>query len=112
MKKIILFSIIIIVLISVFLLFMRKPKIEITLTDERTIEFLGEKKVSDFIVSINGNITNDFTIDSTFLGKKNVTFDFINDDNRKATYSYEVTIIDTVAPVIWLTNSYSITVRR
>jgi len=113
MKKIILVLIIVVVLIVAVLLFYfnRSPKIEITMAEDLSLEFLGEKKVSDFIISINGNIIDDFLIDTTTVGKKTVDFTFINDDNKKAEYSYEITITDNIPPVIWLGDTYTATVE-
>lgn len=85
-------------------------KVEVTLVEDLTIEFLEEKHVSDFISSINGKITDDYIIDSTKAGDKLVHFEFINDDGIKVNYEYTVKIIDNVAPIIWLGDSYSITV--
>lgn len=86
-------------------------RIEIVLKDDLTIEFLEEKKVSDFIESINGNIVDDYIIDTTTLGEKEVTFDFINDQNIKLSYSYNIEVIDTVEPLIWLGDRYSVAVN-
>lgn len=86
-------------------------KIEVVLKDDLTLEFNDSKKVSDYIKSINGKITNDYEIDSTKLGKKTVKFEFINDDNIKLDYSYEIEVKDTVKPVIWLNNTYSVAVN-
>lgn len=85
-------------------------KIEVTLVEDLTIKFLEEKRVSDFISSINGKIIDDYIIDSTRAGDKLVYFEFINDDGIKVNYEYTVKIIDDVAPLIWLGDSYSITV--
>ena len=85
-------------------------KIEVTLVEDLTIKFLEEKHVSDFISSINGKIIDDYIIDSTKAGDKLVHFEFINDDGIKVNYEYTVKIIDDVAPIIWLGDSYSITV--
>jgi len=114
MKKLIIFLIVIAAAISVFLFinYVRSPKIEITLVEDLTIEFLDAKKVSDFISSINGTITDDFFIDTTSIGKKTVAFAFINNEQKKAVYSYEVTVIDTAAPIIMLSNTYTVTVRK
>ncbi len=87
---------------------MKNAKIEVILIDDLTLDFTDTKKVSDFIVSINGNITNDYTIDSTKLGTQEVKFEFINDDGFKVKYNYNVTIVDRVKPVIWLGSSYTI----
>lgn len=88
----------------------KNPKIEITLADNLYLEFLDEKHVSDFIISINGTITDDYIIDSTKIGEKQVTFEFINDENVKVSYEYTINIVDSVPPLIWLGDSYSITV--
>lgn len=86
----------------------KTAKIEVTLESDLTIEFTEEKHVSDFIISINGHIIDDYIIDSTSIGNKEVSFDFINDDGIKVSYTYNVLIKDTIAPVIWLGNSYTI----
>lgn len=84
-------------------------KIEVHLVDELTIEFAEKKKVSDFITSINGTILNDYEIDSTTLGKKQISFNFKNEDNIKVSYAYDVEVVDKIAPVVWLSGSYTIT---
>lgn len=88
----------------------KHAKIEITLVDNLTTNFTEERHVSDFISSINGTIVDDYIIDSTKIGKKKVNFEFINDEGIKIPYSYTITIIDNIPPIIWLDNSYSITV--
>lgn len=87
----------------------KTAKIEVTLVEDLTINFAESKKVSDFITSINGEIIDDYTIDTTTLGTKNITFKFINDDHIKVSYSYNIEVVDKVAPVIWLSGSYTIT---
>lgn len=84
-------------------------KIEVVLIDNMTLEFNDKKKVSEYIKSINGKIVNDYIIDSSKIGKKNISFEFINDDNIKVKYSYDINIIDTVPPVIWLNDNYYVT---
>ncbi len=87
----------------------KTAKIEVTLVEDLTIPFAEQRKVSDFITSINGTILDDYEIETTSLGVKNVSFNFINDDNIKVKYSYDVEIVDKVSPVIWLSGSYTIT---
>lgn len=84
-------------------------KIEVTLVDDLTVSFTENKKVSDFITSINGKITNDYEIDTTTLGTKEISFDFVNDDGINVKYSYMIEVVDRTAPVIWLGGSYTIT---
>lgn len=86
----------------------KTAKIEVTLKKDRTYEFATKKKVSDYIESINGKIKNDYVIPSTKLGKRNVKFDFVNDDGITVSYSYQVEVVDTVEPMIWLGKSYTV----
>lgn len=83
-------------------------KIEINLVEDLTIEFYDKRKVSDFIQTINGTIIDDFEIDSTKLGKQDITFEFINQDHIKLKYTFQIEVIDTTAPVIWLGNRYRV----
>ncbi len=87
----------------------KTAKIEVNLVEDLTVNFADTKKVSDFITSINGNILNDYEIDTTTLGMKTISFDFKNDDNIKVSYSYNINVVDKTAPVIWLSGSYTIT---
>ena len=86
----------------------KNAKIEVTLKDNLDLVFMEDKKVSDYIESINGKIVNDYVIDSTKIGKKKVSFSFINDDKIKVSYSYNVNVIDNMSPLVWLGESYTI----
>ncbi len=113
-KKIISLLIITIVFVgSVFLgnrvyqyIRIKTARIEIVLKKDMTIEFNDDKKISDYIESINGIILNDYNIDTSTIGTKTVKFDFINNDGVKLKYSYDIEVVDTVAPLIWLSSSY------
>ena len=83
-------------------------RIEVVLTEDLTANFLDKKKISDYIVDINGTILDDQKIDTTKIGKQTVSFKFKNDDGIKVPYEYEIEVKDTVEPVIWLNSSYSI----
>lgn len=74
-----------------------------------TIPFLSEYKVSDFIEYINGEIIDDYVIDTSKLGMNKISFDYINTQNIKVTSFFELNITDDVAPVIWLENTKTIT---
>lgn len=82
--------------------------IEITTVEDLTFEFLEEIHVSDLIESINGKIEDDYRIDTTTLGKQKVSFTFTNDDGITLDQSIEINVVDTVAPVIWLGNTYTL----
>ncbi len=108
-KKIIIIILSIILLIALLIfIIVKTAKIEVTLVDNLKVEFNEEKKVSDFITSINGKIKDDFKIDTTKLGKQEITFKFTNNQHIRVKYSFEIEIVDTVPPLIWLGGSYSV----
>ncbi len=117
MKRKILYIILIVVGVILFILGglflyryiqIKNAKVEITLKDDLTLEFNDKKKVSDYIEKINGKILNDYEIKSTKLGNKKVTFSFINDQKIKLKYTYQIEVVDTKKPLIWLGNSYQV----
>lgn len=124
-KKIIIGSSILLVFIitTIGLLIMKKNKelkeeeekiknatIIVDLKEDRNTEFLSKVKVSDFIININGTIIDDYEIDTTKVGTKIINFEYINDENIKLKQSYNINIVDTTAPVIWLGSSYTVNV--
>lgn len=116
MKKILKYILIIIIILVLIVLSIRyinylkikNAKIDVKLVDNMVLEFNDKKKVSDYIQKINGKIIDDYVIDSTKLGDKKIDFKFINDDNIKVKYSYNLKVVDTVPPVIWLNDTYSV----
>lgn len=86
----------------------KNATIVVDLKEDLTIPFLEEAKVSDFILNINGKLIDDFEIDTSEIGEKEVSFEYVNDENIKIPYSYKINIIDDKAPDIWLGNSYSV----
>ncbi|MCM1053587.1 MAG: glycoside hydrolase family 25 protein [Ruminococcus sp.] len=81
----------------------------IDLKEDLSTEFLSDVKVSDFITNINGEIIDDYKIDTTKVGNKEIKFKYINEDNIKLERSYNIEVVDKVAPVIWLGGSYTVT---
>lgn len=115
MKKLKIFFIILFIVIFIILSIIgykyykiKTAKIEVILNNNLTLEFNDKKKVSDFIISINGHIIDDYLIDSTVLGKKDIEFEFINNDNIKVKYKFKINVIDTTSPVVFLSNNYTI----
>lgn len=81
----------------------------VDLKEDTTASFYSSKKVSDYIENINGTIIDDFLIDTTELGTKEVQFEYINDDGITIPYSYTINVIDDVPPQVWLNSTKSIT---
>jgi len=88
----------------------RHAKIIVNLIDSLDTEFLSEVKVSDFISYINGEIVDDYVIDTTEVGNKNISFSYINEEKIKVKYTYEISVVDRTAPVVWLSGSYTVKV--
>ncbi|MGM9835081.1 MAG: glycoside hydrolase family 25 protein [Bacilli bacterium] len=82
--------------------------IKVQTIEDLTIEFNSKVKVSELIASINGNIIDDSFIDTTKLGKNKVKFSYINDDNIRVNYSFDINVVDTVPPLIWNAKTYTI----
>lgn len=88
---------------------LKNATIIVDLKEDLAINILDSVKVSDFITNINGTIVDDFIIDTSKLGSKEVSFEYINEENIKIPYSYKINVVDQTPPVIWVGNSYSIT---
>ena len=85
-------------------------KIELVLVDDLNVEFLSDAKVSDFIESINGKIVDDYIIDTTKIGKQEVRFTYINEDDIELDCSYNIQVVDVTPPLIWLNSTYNVNV--
>lgn len=89
----------------------RNAKVEITYKDDLTLAWNSKDiKVSSFIESINGNIVDDFQIDSLKLGKQTIKYEFINDENIKLKQEFTIEVVDKTPPLIWLGKSRSMAV--
>lgn len=87
----------------------KNATIIVELIDDKKIPFNSKVKISDFIKNINGKIIDDKKIDTTKLGEKSINFEYINEENIKIPYTFNIEIIDNTPPEIWLGKSYSIT---
>ena len=102
-----------IVLATIFLIrFIRikTAKIEVDLVSDLTAQFASDIKLSDYILSINGKLVEDNKIDTTKLGVKKIKFYFVNEDDIKVSYEFEIEVVDETPPLVWLGNSYSVKV--
>lgn len=114
-KKIIIAVLLVVLIISGYFIYnylrIKYAKIEVTLKDNLEVPFLEHVKVSDFIENINGKIIDNYEIDTTKLGNKEVSFKFINDDNIKVSYTYNIKVVDITKPTIWLGSNYNVAVN-
>ena len=115
MKKRYIFIIIILLLILIPIFYytyrVKFDKREVVLVKNLKVEVNDSKKVSDFIKRVNGNIVNDYKIDTTSLGIKHLKLTYINKENIKVTYNFDVKVVDTTAPVVWVDYLYTVDVN-
>lgn len=86
---------------------LKTANIEVLLIDDLKVEVYEKKKVSDMIQSINGKLLDDRFIDTTKLGKKKITFHYRNEENIKVPYYFQIEVVDTTKPLVWLSGYYS-----
>lgn len=87
----------------------KNATIKVTLKEDLNIPFLSSVKVSDLIVDINGEIIDDYLINTTKIGDKEVSFNYVNEENITIPYKFKINIIDDIDPVIWLNSTYTVT---
>ena len=68
----------------------RNAIIKIEFIDPLEVEFNKEIKLSDLITSINGELIDDFKIDTSVVGKKEINFKYINEEDIKVPYKFNV----------------------
>ena len=111
-KKLILIIIIVIgiILISIGIIIGIKRLIEkyriahatvlVVLRESLDVEVYKEVEVKDFITRLNGNLITNYKVDTSELGKKEITFEYINDENIKIPYTIEINVVDKTPPVL------------
>lgn len=72
----------------------------VTLKEDLTVEFGEKVKVSDFLANLNGELVDDYIVNTENLGEQEVSFDFINIKNKKRTRSFTINVVDRTAPII------------
>lgn len=87
---------------------LKNATIIVNLKEDLDVEFDTICHISDFIEYINGNIVEDSLIETNKLGKKEIKFEFVNEENIKVPYSFNLNIVDKTAPLVMLGDSYSI----
>ena len=74
--------------------------INVELIDNLNIEVYSKIKISDLIKNINGQIIEDKEIKTTKLGKKEINFEYINEEKITIPYSFEINIVDSTPPIV------------
>ena len=87
----------------------KNAEIIVELNDNLEVEVFSEAKLSDFIKSINGTLIDDFEINTTEVGTRPINFEYINDDDIKVSYKFNIDVVDKVPPLIYSYSSLSVT---
>ncbi len=90
----------------------RNAIIKIDYINPLEIEFNKEIKLSDLITSINGTLIDDFKIDTSVVGKKEINFKYINEEDIKVPIKFTLNIVDKTPPILWLNDVYSVNVGK
>lgn len=101
---------IVIVSLLLFRYFRVKNATKIVKLKTNEIEVYSEVKLKNLIKNINGKLLTNPKINTTKLGKQQIEFEYINDDNIKIPYSIEVKVVDKTPPMITKFNKFSVTV--
>lgn len=80
----------------------------LTLKQNLTAEFASKKKLSDFIENLEGELIEDSIISTETLGKNTVSFEYKSIRNKKKQKSFEITVIDTVKPMIYMGSTVTV----
>ena len=112
-KKIIIFIILLLViaLITAFIIYLNVRIVDdnsgFTLKDDLTAEVYTKANIKDFIKTIEGDILSSDKIDNETLGTQELTFIYLNKDNKKRRGTIEINVVDTEKPLVWVSNNYS-----
>ena len=100
-KKIITFIILLLViaLITAFIIYLNVRIVDdnsgFTLKEDLTAEVYTKANIKDFIKTIEGDILSSDKIDNETLGKQELTFIYLNKDNKKRRGTIEINVVDT-----------------
>ena len=110
-KIIILIFLLIVVIITALIIYLNNRIIDdnsgFILKENLTSEIYYETKIEDYIDKIEGKILEKPKIDNKKLGKQELEFIYLNKDNKKRRGTFEIEIVDTEKPLVWLNNNYN-----
>ena len=89
---------------------LKSAVIKVELKSDLNIPFGSEVHISDYIDNINGTLIKDKEINTESLGKKEISFEYKNDDGIKVPYRFEINVYDDVPPLIWMGSTISVEV--
>lgn len=113
MKKKILFGVLIVILLIIIIMviiYLNNRIVDdnsgFVLKKDLTAEVYSKVDLEDYIKKIDGKIISKDKINTKKVGKKNVSFIYLNADDKKRRGTFEVSVVDTEKPLVWLSSSY------
>ena len=112
-KKVIIFVVLllIITLITALIIYLNVRIVDdnsgFTLKENLKTEVYTEANFEDYIDTIEGKIIEKPKIDNKRTGKQSLEFIYLNKDNKKRRGTFEIEIVDTEKPLVWLSNNYN-----
>lgn len=110
-KKIVLIIIILIIAIIGLIIYLNNRIVDdnsgFTLKENLKTEIYTEANIDDYIKNIEGKIIEKSQINTKKLGKQEISFIYLNKDNKKRRGTIEIEIVDTEKPLVWLSNNYN-----
>ena len=110
-KKIIIIIIVLIIAITLLLIYLNNRIIDdnsgFTLKDNLKAEVYTKANIQDYIKTIEGKIISQDKINTNKIGKQNLSFIYLNKNNKKRRGTITIEVQDTEKPLVWISNNYS-----
>ena len=112
-KRVIIFIIILLIIIATIglIIYLNNRIVDdnsgFTLKRGLKTEVYTKANIEDYIETIEGKIIEKPTIDNKKVGKQKLEFIYLNKDNKKRRGTFEIEIVDTEKPLVWLSNNYN-----
>lgn len=112
-KKVIIFIIILLIIIATIglIIYLNNRIVDdnsgFTLKRGLKTEVYTKANIEDYIETIEGKIIEEPKINNKKIGKQKLEFIYLNKDNKKRRGTFEIEIVDTEKPLVWLSNNYN-----
>ena len=112
-KKVIIFIIILLIIIAIIglIIYLNNRIVDdnsgFTLKSNLKTEVYTKANIEDYIETIEGKIIEEPKINNKKIGKQKLEFIYLNKDNKKRRGTFEIEIVDTEKPLVWLSNNYN-----
>ena len=112
-KRVIIFIIILLIIIATIglIIYLNNRIVDdnsgFTLKRGLKTEVYTKANIEDYIETIEGKIIEEPKINNKKIGKQKLEFIYLNKDNKKRRGTFEIEIVDTEKPLVWLSNNYN-----